>query len=85
MIIDGIDALHIGLHELRSKISIIPQEPVLFSGSLRLNLDPFGKSDDKQLWNVLEDVQLKNDVKHVPAGLDMEVSEDGANFSVGQR
>lgn len=54
--IDSIDTKEIGLHDLRSKISIIPQEPVLFSASVRQNLDPLNKCDDKTLWKALEDV-----------------------------
>lgn len=49
-----------GLHDLRKNISIIPQEPVLFSASVRYNLDPFNNSDDKALWKALEDVSLKS-------------------------
>ncbi|XP_025836971.1 probable multidrug resistance-associated protein lethal(2)03659 [Agrilus planipennis] len=81
MAIDGIETEDIGLHDLRTKISIIPQEPVLFSASVRYNLDPFNKSDDKALWKALEDVELKDAVK----SLDQEITEGGTNFSVGQR
>ena len=62
--IDGVDVSKIGLHALRSKISIIPQEPVLFSGSVRKNLDPFGDHDDLSLLRALEEVQLK-EVSHM--------------------
>ena len=58
IIIDGIDSKSIGLHDLRSKIAIIPQDPVLFSGSLRKNLDPFGQYSDEALWNSLEGAKL---------------------------
>jgi ATP-binding cassette subfamily C (CFTR/MRP) protein 4 len=74
-----------GLHDLRSKISIIPQEAVLFSGSMRYNLDPFDEYPDDKLWAALEEVKLKDLVKSMPAGLSTKISEGGSNFSVGQR
>jgi len=58
VIIDGIDSKSIGLHELRSKISIIPQDPVLFSGTMRKNLDPFNNYQEDTLWGVLEAVEF---------------------------
>ncbi|XP_065897571.1 ATP-binding cassette sub-family C member 4-like [Dysidea avara] len=83
--IDGIQITEIGLHDLRKKMSIIPQDPVLFSGSVRYNLDPFKEHQDDRLWNALEEVQLKDVVSSLDEGLDAEVSEGGSNFSVGQR
>ncbi|BES95625.1 Multidrug resistance-associated protein [Nesidiocoris tenuis] len=83
--IDGIDTSTIGLHDLRSKISIIPQEPFLFSGSIRKNLDPFDEYKDDILWHALEEVELKEVVKEMPRGLESTISEGGANLSVGQR
>jgi ATP-binding cassette subfamily C (CFTR/MRP) protein 4 len=77
--IDGRDTNTVNLQNLRSKISIIPQEPVLFSESLRYNLDPFAQYDDLLLWEVLRQVEL-NDVT-----LDQSVLYGGHNFSVGQR
>ncbi|XP_024888602.1 probable multidrug resistance-associated protein lethal(2)03659, partial [Temnothorax curvispinosus] len=77
--IDGRDTSTVGLNELRCKISIIPQEPVLFCESLRYNLDPFSQYDDMKLWEVLRQVEL-NDVT-----LDQEIFYGGHNFSVGQR
>nr|CAD7442940.1 unnamed protein product [Timema bartmani] len=85
IIIDNIDTGIIGLHNLRAKISIIPQEPVLFSGTLRNNLDPFEEYSDSVLWNSLEEVELKEAISELPAGLNHKVSEGGSNFSVGQR
>lgn len=83
--IDYLDTKSIGLHDLRSKISLIPQEPILFSKTIKFNLDPFGKCKDKDIWKALDDVKLKQTVKELPNKLLTEVSEGGINFSVGQR
>lgn len=83
--IDLRDTAQMGLHDLRSKISIIPQEPVLFSNTMRYNLDPFDEYSDEKLWNALEEVNLKSLIKESPAGLNMPVTEGGTNLSVGER
>ncbi|XP_067915013.1 ATP-binding cassette sub-family C member 9 isoform X2 [Heterodontus francisci] len=85
IIIDGIDICKLPLHTLRSRLSIILQDPVLFSGSIRFNLDPECKCTDDRLWEALEIAQLKNVVKSLPGGLNAMVTEGGENFSVGQR
>ncbi|KAM4614609.1 ATP-binding cassette sub-family C member 9 isoform 1-T1 [Polymixia lowei] len=85
IIIDGIDICKLPLQTLRSRLSIILQDPVLFSGSIRFNLDPERTCTDDRLWEALEIAQLKNMVKALPGGLDAVVTEGGENFSVGQR
>jgi len=85
IVIDKRDIKEMGLHDLRSKISIIPQEPVLFSGTMRYNLDPFEQYPDEKLWNALEEVHLKEEISELPTGLQSSISEGGTNFSVGQR
>ncbi|XP_078091433.1 ATP-binding cassette sub-family C member 9-like isoform X2 [Mustelus asterias] len=85
IVIDGIDICKLPLHTLRSRLSIILQDPVLFSGSIRFNLDPECKCTDDRLWEALEIAQLKNMVKMLPGGLNAMVTEGGENFSVGQR
>ncbi|XP_028435648.1 multidrug resistance-associated protein 1 [Perca flavescens] len=83
--IDGIDIAKIGLHDLRSRITIIPQDPVLFSGSLRMNLDPFDTCSEEDLWKALELAHLRSFVSALPQKLDHECSEGGENLSLGQR
>uniref|UniRef100_UPI0037E78B7D multidrug resistance-associated protein 1 n=1 Tax=Semicossyphus pulcher TaxID=241346 RepID=UPI0037E78B7D len=83
--IDGVDISQLGLHELRSRITIIPQDPVLFSGSLRMNLDPFDSYSDEEVWRALEFSHLKSFVSGLPDKLSHECSEGGENLSVGQR
>uniref|UniRef100_A0A8C6UBB9 ABC-type glutathione-S-conjugate transporter n=1 Tax=Neogobius melanostomus TaxID=47308 RepID=A0A8C6UBB9_9GOBI len=83
--VDGVNIADIGLHDLRSRITIIPQDPVLFSGSLRMNLDPFDTYSDEEVWSALELAHLKNFVSNLPDKLGYECSEGGENLSLGQR
>ncbi|XP_038050161.1 multidrug resistance-associated protein 4-like [Patiria miniata] len=85
IMIDGINTALIGLHDLRKKVSFIPQDPVLFSGTLRRNLDPFNEQSDADIWRAIEEVELKRVVEKLPDKLEVILTEGGTNFSVGQR
>jgi len=84
IIVDGVDVTNIGLNDLRSRISIVQQDPTLFIGTARYNLDPPGKKSDAELWTALEQVGLKKAVEAL-GGLDSELAEGGENMSVGER
>ncbi|KAI8881658.1 P-loop containing nucleoside triphosphate hydrolase protein, partial [Backusella circina FSU 941] len=88
--IDGVDIQNVGLYDLRSRITIIPQDPVLFSGTIRSNLDPFGEHDDMELWTALKRSHLIDEQSIATEGeqnitLESFVVENGANWSQGQR
>lgn len=83
--IDGVNIGEMNLEQLRANISSIPQDPVLFTGSIRSNIDLFGQFEDAKLWQALEEVQLKGFLIQTNKTLDSPVYENGANFSVGQR
>ncbi|XP_043701211.1 ABC transporter C family member 3-like isoform X2 [Telopea speciosissima] len=83
--IDGINISKIGLHDLRSRLSIIPQDPIMFEGTLRSNLDPFKEYMDEQIWKALDRCQLGDEVRKKEEKLDSIVTENGENWSMGQR
>ncbi|XP_073340805.1 ATP-binding cassette sub-family C member 5 [Pagrus major] len=85
ILIDGVDISDIGLADLRSKLSIIPQDPVLFSGTVRFNVDPFNQYSEEQIWDALERSHMKDCMSQLPLKLESEVVENGENFSVGER
>ncbi|CAF3931361.1 unnamed protein product [Rotaria sordida] len=84
ILIDDVNIHRLRLNHLRSNLTVVPQQSILFSGSLRYNLDPFDSYSDEQCWKVLEDVQLKQFVQNHSTGLQMSISEWGHNLSVGQ-
>uniref|UniRef100_A0A4W6G242 ATP binding cassette subfamily C member 12 n=1 Tax=Lates calcarifer TaxID=8187 RepID=A0A4W6G242_LATCA len=85
ILIDGVDIMSIGLQDLRSKLSIIPQDPVLFIGTVRYNLDPFNNYTDEEIWAALEKTYMKDSISRLEEKLDAPVMENGENFSVGER
>ncbi|CAI5782524.1 ATP-binding cassette sub-family C member 12 isoform X1 [Podarcis lilfordi] len=85
ILIDNVDILTISLESLRTKLSVIPQDPVLFVGTVRYNLDPFKDHTDDQIWQALSRTFMKNTVSKLPEKLEAGVAENGENFSVGQR
>jgi len=85
ILIDGVDTRDIGTATLRLNLSIIPQDPVIFSNTVRYNLDPFKESSDEELWDVLKKVHMAEVVARLPGGLDELVAEHGESFSQGER
>lgn len=83
--IDGVDTANIGTEILRLNLSIIPQDPIMFSNTVRYNIDPFGTATESEILEVLEKVQLSDVINALPNGLDEQVAEGGENFSQGQR
>uniref|UniRef100_A0A8D1UGA1 ATP-binding cassette sub-family C member 12 n=2 Tax=Sus scrofa TaxID=9823 RepID=A0A8D1UGA1_PIG len=85
ILIDGVDICTVGLEDLRTKLTVIPQDPVLFVGTVRYNLDPFESHSDEVLWQVLERTFMRDTIMKLPEKLQAEVTENGENFSVGER
>ncbi|XP_070761382.1 ATP-binding cassette sub-family C member 12-like [Enoplosus armatus] len=85
ILIDGVDITSISLSDLRSKLSIIPQDPVLFTGTVRYNLDPFNSYSDEEIWAALEKTYMKDAICSLDRKLQAELTDNGGNFSVGQR
>lgn len=85
IIIDEVDICTVGLEDLRTKLTMIPQDPVLFVGTVRYNLDPLGSHTDEMLWHVLERTFMRDTIMKLPEKLQAEVTENGENFSVGER
>nr|KYP38847.1 ABC transporter C family member 3 [Cajanus cajan] len=85
ILIDSINISLIGIHDLRSRLSIIPQDPTMFEGTVRTNLDPLEEYTDEKIWEALDMCQLGDEVRKKEGKLDSKVTENGENWSMGQR
>lgn len=85
VMVDGIDLETLNIQDARRTFSVITQDPILFAGSIRSNMDPFMKLEDYEIWNALEDVQIKQWVQLLPGQLQYRLTESGSNLSAGER
>ncbi|XP_029847824.3 multidrug resistance-associated protein 5 isoform X2 [Ixodes scapularis] len=85
ILLDGVDISKLGLHQLRSSVAVIPQDPVLFQGTVRYNLDPHDNNTDQELWEALDRAHLKPKIQKEEKQLESVVEKNGDNFSVGER
>ena len=85
ILINSVDTRQIGLATLRGSLGLVPQDPMLFTGTLRFNLDPFNVYTDQHIRSAIQLAQLDACLKKLPGGLDHSVSEEGGNLSFGQR
>jgi len=85
ILIDGVDITKIGLHDLRSAMTIVPQSPDLFEGTMREDIDPVGEYQDADIWEALKQAHLREYVESLPEALDAPVREGGSSLSAGQR
>ncbi|KAK2958121.1 Multidrug resistance-associated protein [Blattamonas nauphoetae] len=85
ILIDGVDISKVDIHRVRRSVATIPQDPTLFTGTIRYNMDLAGHASDDRIWEVLEMIEMRDIVAGLPFGLDSQVAEGGSNFSAGQR
>lgn len=85
IMLDGIDIRSMPIKELRRQLCLIPQEPLMFNGTIRFNIDPIGEFSDDEIWRALLAVDLLEFINDLPGRLDQPVSDGGENFSLGQR
>lgn len=85
ILIDGVNTSNVDVRTLRSRLAVIPQQPVMFSGTIRSNLDPFEYFSDEKIWDALQAVHLKEKIQEMPAKLDTPVTENGKTFSLAER
>jgi ABC-type multidrug transport system fused ATPase/permease subunit len=85
IVIDGINTKSLSLSDLRSRIAVIPQEPVLLTGTIRSNLDPFNSRSDAAVWQAVRSVHLGAKIENLPLKLDTAIIENGRTFTLAER